>query len=383
MAEQEDLKPEENKIPEKEVVENETTPKKGKKGIAKNLGIITVLLTILIFIWYVLSDRHTPNTDQARIKGLVLPVAPMVSGYITQVNVGLHSRVNLGDTLFVIDTVPYSIAVKMAETALESALQSISSGQSSIKAATARLSRARVKLDRATKNWERTQRVVSEHKGALSEADKDRSEASYLEAIEGVASAEAELERQKEAIGPLGEENPAIKSAIVQLEKAQLDMAYTAVIATSDGIIESFNIELGFFASAGHPLVSLVSNNNIWIQANLKENNLALLKTGNKAEVIFDIHPGKVFDAKVSSIAYGVSVDQNNPSGLPTVSSSQGWLRDPQRFPVIVEIEDHEIKSELLQGGQAEIVVYTGQKPLLNSLARLRIRIMSYLSYVR
>ncbi len=372
---------------EQEEVEKQEMPveeaKKEKKSPAVKLSLITLFFTLLIFVWYVLSDRHTPNTDQARVKGLVLPVAPMVSGYITKVNVGLHTLVNKGDTLFIVDTAPYKIAVDIAESSLESAIQSVSSGESSIKSATARLSRARVKLDRDTKNWERTQRVIAEHKGALSEADKDRSEASYLEAIEGVASAEAELKRQIDAIGPIGENNPNIKSAISQLEKAQLDLAYTAVTATSDGIIESFNIEVGYFASAGSPLVSLVSNSNIWIQANLKENNLSKLKLGNEVELIFDIQPGKVFKGKVSSVAYGVSVDQNNPSDLPSVSTSQGWLRDPQRFPVIIDILDEEIKPRLLQGGQAELVVYTGDKSFLNWLAKVRIRIMSYLSYVR
>lgn len=379
MVKKEEKKEEETKQKETPVEK----PNIEKKSSVVKLSLITVFFTLLLFVWYVLSDRHTPNTDQARVKGLVLPVAPMVSGYITKVNVGMHSQVKMGDTLFVIDTVPYKIAVALAETSLESAIQSVNAGASSLKSATARLSRAKVKLDRDTKNWERTKRVISEYKGALSEADKDRSEASYLEAIEGVASAEAELERQKVAIGPIGKNNPNIKAAISQLEKAQLDLAYTVVTATSDGLVESFNIEEGYFASAGHPLVSLVSNSNIWIQANLKENNLSKIQTGNKVEIILDINPGKVYDGVVSSISYGVSVDQNNPSGLPTVSSSQGWLRDPQRFPVIIEILDDEIKKGLMQGGQAEIVVYTGNKRLLNSLARLRIRIMSYFSYVR
>ena len=49
----------------------------------------------------------------------------------------------------------------------------------------------------------------------------------------------------------------------------------------------------------------------------------------------------------------------------------------------MIELEDKEIVSKLRQGSQAEIVVYTGKKPLLNMIARLRIRIMSKLSYVR
>lgn len=368
---------------EKTTNQEESGKVKKKKSPAVRISLIVVTLTVLIFILSILSDRHTPHTDQARVKGLVLPVAPMVSGYVTRVNVGLHSNVRAGDTLFVIDPKPYEIAVKMAESNLELAMQSVDAGESSLKSATARLSRARVKLDRATKNWNRTQRVIAENEGALSEADIDRSEAAYLDAQEQVKSAEAELQRQKDALGPLNENNPNIKAAINQLEKAQFDLAYTAVIAPSDGIIESFNIETGYFAGAGRSLVTLVSNSEIWVQANLKENNLSNIKTGNRVEIIFDIDPGKVFEGKLTSIAYGVSVDRTNPGDLPTVSTSQGWLRDPQRFPVVIEISDEAIKEKLRQGSQAEVVVYTGKKPLLNFIARMRIRIISILSYVR
>jgi len=374
---------ENEKIKTEEQVPDEQKKEVQKKSPVKKISLIVLIVTIIIFILNVLSDRHTPHTDQARVKGLVLPVAPMVNGYIVKINVHQHSCVQAGDTLFIIDPTSYEIAVKVAESNLEKAIQSLDAGESSLKSAQARLSRSKVKLDRATKNWERTQRVLSENKGALSEADIDRSEASYLEAIEQLKSSEAELERQTEALGPLNEDNPNIKSALNNLENAQINLGYTAVIAPSDGIVESFNIEEGYFASAGRALISLVSNSEMWVQANLKENNLSNVQLDDKVELIFDIAPGKVFEGKLTSIAYGVSVDNTNPQNLPKVTSAQGWLRDPQRFPVMIEVENKEILDKLRQGSQAEIVVYTGKKPMLNMLARLRIRIMSKLSYVR
>ena len=360
------------------------TKSKNKKGSSvKKLSWLTLILAALIFVWYIASDRITPNTDQARVKGLVLSVAPMVNGYVTKVNVGLHSKVEKGDTLFVIDRTPYEIAVKIAETNLENVLQSVSAGESSLVAASARLTKAKVNLDRATKNWERTQRVVAQNVGALSEADIERSEANYLNAIEQVASSQAGLDKETTALGPTDANNPKTKSAVSQLEKAHWDLAHTAIVAPSDGIIESFNVEEGYFAGSGKALVSLISNDNIWIQANLKENNISNIEIGDEVKVTFDIEPGRIFKGVVSSIAYGVSTDRTNVGGLPKITTAQGWLRDPQRFPVIIEIEDSEIKQKLRQGSQAEIVVYTGNNWLLNSLASVRIYIISKLSYVR
>jgi len=354
-----------------------------KKSSVKKLSLGTLLFTVLIFIWYIASDRITPNTDQARVKGLVLAVAPMVNGYVTKVNVGLHSEVKKGDTLFIVDRTPYEIAVAIAETNLENVSQSIKAGMASLKSANARLSKAKVKLDRTTKNWERTQKVISESEGALSQADRDRSEANYLNAIEEVTSAQAGLEKQIAALGPTDANNPNLKAVSSQLEKSQWDLEHTAIVAPSDGIIESFNVAVGHFSGAGRSLVSLISNNDIWIQANLKENNISNIAIGNEVDMIFDIEPGKTFKGKVKSIAYGVSTDRTNPGGLPKVTTSQGWLRDPQRFPVIIEIVDNEIKQKLRQGSQAEIVVYTEENSILNSLASLRIYILSKLSYVR
>lgn len=355
-----------------------------KKGSAvKKLSLLTLLLTILLFIWYIAADRITPNTDQARVKGLVLSVDPMVNGYVTQVNVSLHSAVSKGDTLFLIDPTPYEIAKAMAESDLEKVSQSISAGLSSINAATARLSKAKVSLDRATKNWTRTQKVIAQNEGALSEADKDRSEASYLNAIEQVKSSQATLDKELAALGPTDANNPDLKSVINRLEKAQWDLSHTAIIAPSDGIIESFNVEVGYFAGVGRSMVTLVSNDDLWVQADLKENNISNISIGDEVDVIFDIEPGEVYQGKVKSIAYGVSTDRTNAGGLPTINTTQGWLRDPQRFPVIIDIENQDILKKLRQGSQAEIVVYTEDNWLLNSLASARIILLSYLSYVR
>jgi multidrug resistance efflux pump len=354
-----------------------------KKSSAKKISIIVVILTFIILLFNVLSSRFTPSTNQSRVQGLNLSLAPMVSGYVTRVDVSLHSEVKEGDTLFVIDRKPYEIAVVQAEINLENVAQNLTAGLSGIKAATAQLNSARVRLDRAKKNWDRTKRVMAQNEGALSEADRDRSESSYLTAIEQVSTAEANLEGQKEALGPTNADNPLIKGALNQLEKANWDLEHTVITAPSDGVIESFNVETGYFASAGHALASLISNKTIWIQANFTENNLTHLKVNDEVAITFDIDAGEVYKAKVSSIAYGVKTQNTNAGDLPTVRSQQGWLREQQRFPVIIALDNKDIYKKLRQGSQANVVVYTGDSFILNTLAKFKIWFTSKVSYVR
>jgi multidrug resistance efflux pump len=354
-----------------------------KKISAKKASLILILIVLIILIFSVLSSRFTPNTNQVKVQGLNLSIAPMVSGYVTDVQVELHSNVEQGDTLFIINRRPYEIALKQAEINLENVTQNLNASVSGLKAATAQLNSAKVQLERSRRNWERTKSIMKKNEGALSQADRDRSESSYLTAVERVSTAEANLEGQKAALGPLNENNPLIKSALNQLDKANWELENTVILAPADGIIESFNIQTGHFAAAGRPLVSLVSNNTMWIQANYTEKNLTHLKINDPVDITFDIDAGKIYKARVTSIAYGVKTQMSTPGDLPTVKGQQGWLRDQQRFPVIIALEDQEITKKLRQGSQANAVVYTGNNAILNTIAAVRIWLISLVSYVR
>jgi multidrug resistance efflux pump len=358
--------------------------RKEKKPPVKIITLTVLIISLLFFIWYILSDRHVPYTDQARINGLMVPVAPRVSGNLTGINVSLHSRVKSGDTLFQIDRRPFLLAVEIAEANVDNAAQSVASKTASVKSAAGRLGIARAQLDRAQRDWNRVQLVLEENPGALSQADKDQSETALSQATEQVASAEADLERAEQNLGVSGELNPQFIAAVKALEQAQLDLAYTSIIASSDGYIESFSIDLGYYAASGQPLATLVPDQGKWIQADMKENNISLMKPGDRVEFSLDVLPGKIFSGEVRSIGYGVSTGNTNRGDLPNVSGSSGWLRDPQRFPVIISFNEPGLGDKLRLGGQVDVVVFANDKGgLLKSLGRLRIRIITWLSYVR
>ncbi len=122
----------------------------------------------------------------------------------------------------------------------------------------------------------------------------------------------------------------------------------------------------------------------MWIQADLRENNLANIEVGDPVEIVLDVAPARIFRGTVRSVGFGVSAGMSGSRGeLGQVSGSSGWLRDPQRFPVIIAFDGDEAVGLRRVGGQADVVVYTGSRPLLNTIARLRLRLVSWLSYVR
>lgn len=242
----------------------------------------------------------------------------------------------------------------------------------------------KAQLDRAQRNWDRVQKVMQENPGALSQSDRDQAETSYTQSVEQVVSAEADLERAQQNLGISGNSNPQFIYALKALEDAQLNLAFTSILATADGYIESFSIDLGFYAGAGQPLATLVSQKGSWIQADMKENNISLMKPGDEVEFSLDVRPGMIFAGKVESIGHGVTTGNSNRGDLPDIKGSTGWLRDPQRFPVIISFDQSVLQNQLRLGGQVDVLVFTnGNRGLLAALGRFRIRIISWLSYVR
>ncbi|MHA7129641.1 HlyD family secretion protein [Algoriphagus namhaensis] len=370
------------KVGELEEKPHSTESKKAKSPV-RRFTLFLILLIGLIFTWYVLSDRHTPYTDQAKVRGLAIPIFPRVSGYITGINVQLHSTVEQGDTLFQLDQRPFLLAIKSAEAQLDNTMQQVGAQNATVKSAAGRLGSAKARLDRAQRNYNRVQQVLQENPGALSLSDKDAAETALASAIESVASAEADLERAEQQLGISGEENAQYRAALVALEKAQLDLEFTTVLSPSRGVIESFNVDLGYYSQVGQPLAMFVSSSDYWIEADMKENNLSNMEVGDRVEFTLDVEPGKVYEGQVRSIGYGVNAGDISRGRLPSPSFDKGWLRDPQRFPVIIAYDIEQLQSSNRLGGQVDVVVYTEESSFLNTIAKARIRINSVLSYLR
>lgn len=355
-----------------------------KSDPVRRVTRIVLIVCAVVFVWYVIADRITPYTDQARIRSVTVPITPRVSGYLAEVNVRLHSPVREGDLMFKLDQRPFRLAVNSAEANLDLATQNVGAGTAGVKSSAARLGVAKAQLDRAQRNYARTQRVLETNPGALSQADRDRTETALAQAVERVASAEADLERAQQQLGASGPENAQIRVAVAALEQAQLDLAFTEIHAPYDGVIESFNVDVGYYAQAGQPLATFVSARDVWLQANMRENNLGRIDKGDRVEFTLDVAPGRVFHGTVRSVGFGVDTgDAPKPGSLPTVRGSSGWLRDPQRFPVIIGLNDDEAKGYRRVGGQADVVVYTGRNFLFNAIAWAQLRLRSLLSYVR
>lgn len=386
MSEENAKKPSADLEKQEEVKDEAKEVKQAEKSPVKMVTLVVTFLCALILVWYLLANRHTPYSEHARLNALIVPIVPKVSGYLKGINVRLHSKVEKGDTLFQIDKKMYQLAVNSAEANIELATQKIGIEGAGIKSASGRLGVAKAELDRAQRNYDRVTTVFLENPEALSLYDRDGAETALASALEQVATAEADLERAKQQLGKYGSDNANLKVAISSHELALLNLYYATLKAPADGVIESFNLENGHFCAPGQPLATMISTNSVWIQANFPENSIENIKEGDEVDILLDAAPGRIYKGKVSSVGFGVSSDQVlNRGQLPSIKTTKGWLRPPQRFPVIISFKqsEKEVMKHFKLGGQVDAVVYTADKPLLNKISKFRIWFNSKLSYVR
>ena len=345
--------------------------------------LIVLGACVVLIAWYLVADRHTPYTSQARVHALVVPIAGQVSATVTDVFVSNNQFVNAGEELFKIDPERFRLAVETAEANLQSARQATGASAANITAAEASLGSAIANKTRSEQDVVRMRGIIEEDPGAISVRRLQAAEATYSISLQQVEAARAGLEKARQDFGEEGEQNVRILQAQAALSQARLDLERTSVRAPTDGLVTDVRVDRGNFASTGTPQMTFLAVHNIWVQADFTENNLGNIKAGAEVEIAFDALPGKVFKGRVRNIGFGVAVDTAALGALPTIDNNRQWLRDAQRFPVLIDIQNlgQENLSGVRVGSQASVMVYTGDSWILNSVAWIYIRFGSILSY--
>ncbi|MDX2418527.1 MAG: HlyD family secretion protein [Xanthomonadales bacterium] len=343
---------------------------------------IVLALCIVLMTVYLVGDRLTPFTTQARVHAYVVPVAPQVAGRLISVDVENNQMVKEGQKLFSIDPGSYELAVQAAEAALKNTEQSTRSGISNVEASRANVDSAKASVWAAEQDTTRMRRIRKEDEGAISERRIQQSEASLESSRAKLVAAQASLQAAISALGSTDENNAQIQQARSNLENARLNLERTVVNAPRDGMITDLRVDQGNYAASGAALMTFIAIHDTWIQADLSENNLGHVDAGDRVEVTFDVRPGKVFKGRVRQMGYGVEVNANALGTLPTIDNDRNWLRAEQRFPVTIDFEASDLsESNLRVGSQASVMVYTGDNPIMNALGRFYIRVNAYLSY--
>ncbi len=368
-------------ISDVEVGSGAPPPSPVRKVVLIALGILLVL-----FVYHVLSDRYTPYTSQARVETFLTQIAPEVAGDVLEVGTKDNSPVKKGQLLFRIDPEPYQVAIRSAEANLAVALQAADVSVADVSSARAVLHKYNVDLAADRKLGKIVTDLVD--KRALAETQGIRAVAEIEKTAADLSRAEADLRKAQANLGAPGMNNPKVRQAIAALDQARLDVRNTTVIAPADGIVTNLRLANGQFVSPGQPLLSFLESGPRWISADMRENQLGNVRPGQEVLITLDIMPGKLFHGRVHSVGWGVSQGDEAPTGqLSTMPADQGWLRNPQRFPVRILMDPDDAKAAGIDlgrsGAQANVIIFTEEDSIMNPIGRFWLKVVALLSYLQ
>lgn len=327
---------------------------KNKKRAIPNFFIALCLVAGIS--WVGGKFIHLSNvefTDNAQIKQHLTPVNTRVQGFIKKIYFEEYQRVKKGDTLVVIEDTEYRLHVAQAEADLQNALTgkdamytTINTTHNNILVTDAAIEEQRVRLQNAETDYKRYLELVKEE--AVTPQQFDRVKTEY----EATKAKYEQLLRQKESTmlvkqeqtQRLGQNESSIKLAQAALNLAKLNLSYTVILATADGVTGRKDIHEGELVQQGQTLVTLVDGTEKWIIANYKETQTTNMKEGQLVEVKVDAIPDVNFEGRITSISDATGASY---SVIPQDNSAGNFVKVEQRIPVRIEFTKNNSKENL------------------------------------
>ncbi|NOH49368.1 HlyD family secretion protein [Vibrio rotiferianus] len=323
-----------------------------KSKMTKILFLLVCAIAFGAMYWsWQYSDSH-PSTEDAYVRAKILSVAPQVQGQVVSVEAKDFQVINKGDLLLKIDSRPYLLAVKQAKAAYQLAVQQHDVADKQVTEAVAGLDAARSNLTEAQVEYKRTDSLVK--RKLASDQDLDTAKNKLANAQAGLEQARATVEKAIANRGEEGAEAAVVQQAAAQLAQAELNLSYTDITSPVDGIAGEINTHTGSVVSIGQTLFPVIIKDSYWVRANFKETDLTHIKAGMHAEVVIDMYPDVVWDAKVEELspASGTSF-----SLMPPENATGNWVKIKQRFPVRLTLEVPEGAPQLRVGASSEVTV--------------------------
>jgi len=124
------------------------------------------------------------------------------------------------------------------------------------------------------------------------------------------------------------------------LEKAELDLRYCAVLAEIDGVVTRRNVNPGNNIQVGQSLMAIRSLRDIWIDANFKETQLRNLRIGQHVDLEADMYGGKrKFEGRISGFTMGTG---STLALLPPQNATGNFVKVVQRLPVRIDVMNYD-----------------------------------------
>lgn len=317
--------------------------------IVYNILIICLLVGGIIYVCSkFLHFGNIEYTDNAQVKQHITPVNTRVPGFIKRIYFEEYQSVKKGDTLLVIEDAEFRLRLAQAEADLANALAGknvtsagIATTQNNLRVGDAGIEEARVQMENAERELARYEKLLKEN--AVTRQQYDNIKTGYESArarFEQVSRAKHSTSLVKsEQTHRLGQNEAGIRVAEAAVELARLNLSYTVIVATCDGVTGRKDIHEGQLVQPGQTMVDIVDGGDLWVIANYRETQLPNIQEGAEVEITADAVPGVVYKGVVESISDATGAAF---SLIPQDNATGNFVKVEQRVPVRISLAGNE-----------------------------------------
>lgn len=336
------------------------------KKIPLLAAMVLALLGLLFAGYWYLHGRYFESTDNAYLQSEVTGISSKLSGYISEVLVTDNQSVKAGQLIARLDDREFQSQVAEAQADLhliQATIENLAATRvqqlSLIQQAEARVASAEAEQLRARQQVQRIGQLNQRHYSSQDSLDEVRASLQVTQAQMQEAKAALQAARERllvlDAEAKQNQAKLALSSA--QLEQARLELNYTELRAPADGIIGKRSLREGLYVQSGMQVASLVPLQQVWVEANFKETQLAHMQPGQKVEVILDAYPDQPIEGIIDSLAPATGAKF---ALLPPENATGNFTKIVQRVPVKIRIPDPgALAGKLRPGLSTEVIVDT------------------------
>ena len=316
---------------------------------------------IVIFGAYALWHGVTPfeKTDNAYIKGDLTFVSTKIAGFVTEVLTEDNQRVAPGQLIARIDPRDFEAAERDALASVaqqHAALVQLDAQErlqhSQIRVTEAAVSSASAELQRAKEEFGRASALIGE--GGVSRSVYETAESECIRAKARLDQARAQASYARNQLDVIAAQRQsvaaALKGAEAKLLRARTDLEATSVRAPREGLIAGRNVRVGEYVVSSARLMAVAPTQNLWVEAYLRETQLARIRPGDLVRVSVDAVRDRAYCGIVESVS-GASGSEF--ALLPPDNATGNFTKIVRRFTVRILLEPKQAGLNRLAGGMS------------------------------
>ncbi len=314
-----------------------------------------IIIVALFLLFYYSSGYFFIFNNNSYVDAPVIQVTPTVSGRIKHVFISDNSHVKKGEKLFLIEQRPFNLEVNYRKIAFNKAKKKLVQQSVVIATLQSKVKSTKVTLDNITLRLKQEKRLLKE--SVISNTRFNQLSTEHKIVL-------AEYDRTQETLGNAVAENDILSDELKMshnaLMRAEWELSQTVFYAPASGYVNHLRISEGDYATKGSPLFGLVNLDNWYITANIKENNLPLVKKGKKLWVYLSNNPWHLYHGEIDGITHGIARESydSQREALPYIKPVTSWIRYPYRIPVKIKLTGMPQNIRVLRGVDAKVVIF-------------------------